>query len=171
MRVRFTLVLIASAFAVQAAAQPAMPARKPGLWKQTLASSQGGKAEPPMVSTICIDAAVDKAISVFGQNVGQTSCSSNTMSRTPTGYRFASVCKFPGSGTITSQGTASGDFNSNYKVVMNSVTSGASMAALNGASSTTITATWTGACPAGTKPGDMSMPGGMKVNVLTAMKR
>jgi len=169
MRVRLSLILITSAFAVQASAQPAMPSRKPGLWKQTLASSQGGKVQPPMVSTICINATVDKAISVFGQNAGQSACSSNTVSRTPTGYKFASVCKFPGAGTISSQGAASGDFNNNYKVVMTSVTTGAPMAALNGASSTTITATWAGACPAGTKPGDMTMPGGVKVNMLSAM--
>lgn len=169
MRVRLTLVLIASAFAVQAAAQPAMPSRKPGLWKQTIASAKAGKAQPPMVSTICMNAAVDKAMSVFGQNAGQSSCTSNTVSRTPTGYKFASVCKFPGAGTISSQGTASGDFNTSYKVVMNSVTTGAPMAAMNGASSTTITATWAGACPAGTKPGDMTMPGGIKVNMMSAM--
>lgn len=171
MRVRLTLVLIASAFAVQAAAQPAMPSRKAGLWKQTIASAKGGKAQPPLVSTICMDAKVDKAMSVFGQNAGQSSCSSNTVSRTPTGYKFGSVCKFAGAGTITSQGTASGDFNTNYKVVMNSVTTGASMAAMNGATSTTIAATWAGACPAGTKPGDMTMPGGIKINMLSAMAR
>jgi hypothetical protein len=171
MRVRFTLVLIASAFAVQAAAQPAMPSRKPGLWKQTIASSRAGKAQPPLVSTICMDPTVDKAMSVFGQNAGQSACSSNAVSRTPTGYKFGSVCKMGGAGTITSQGAASGDFNTNYKVVMNSVTTGASMAAMNGASSTTITATWAGACPAGTKPGDMTMPGGIKINMLSAMAR
>ncbi len=169
MHVRLTLVLIASAFAVQAAAQPAMPSRKAGLWKQTIASSKAGKAQPPMVSTICMDASVDKAMSVFGQNAGQSSCSGNTVSRTPAGYKFASVCKFPGAGTITSQGTASGDFHRNYTVIMNSVTTGASMAAMNGATATTITATWSGACPAGTKPGDMTMPGGIKVNMLSAM--
>jgi hypothetical protein len=54
-------------------------------------------------------------------------------------------------------------------VVMNSVTSGAPMAAMNGASTTTITATYAGACPAGTRPGDMTMPGGIKVNMLSAM--
>jgi hypothetical protein len=169
MRVRLTLILIASAVAVHAAAQPAMPARKAGLWKQTVASSKGGQAQPPLVSTICMNAAVDKAMSVFGQNAGQSTCSSNTVTRTPAGYRFASVCKFAGAGTISSQGTASGDFNTNYKVVMNSVTTGAAMAAMNGASSTTITATYAGACPAGSKPGDMTMPGGIKVNMLSAM--
>jgi hypothetical protein len=169
MRARLTLVLIASLFAGQAVAQPAMPSRKPGLWKQSIATSRGGQAQPPLVTTICLDAKVDKALSVFGHNAGQSSCSSNSVTRTPAGYRFASVCKFAGAGTISSQGTASGDFNTNYKVVMNSVTTGASMAAMNGATTTTITATWAGACPAGTRPGDMTMPGGIKVNMLSAM--
>jgi hypothetical protein len=171
MRLRVPLVLMASIFAVPAAAQPVLPSRKPGLWKQTIASSKGGNAQAPMVTTICMDASVDKAMSVFGQNAGRSSCSSNTVNRTPTGYKFSSTCKFAGAGTITTQGVATGDFNSNYKVAMNSVTSGASMAAMNGASATTIAAVWTGACPAGTKPGDMTMPGGIKVNMMSAMAR
>ena len=31
---------------------------------------------------------------------------------------------------------------------------------------TTQDGQWTGACPAGMKPGDMVMPGGMKMNIL-----
>ncbi len=171
MLLRVSLVLVAGLFAVQAAAQPALPSRKPGLWKQTISSAKGGAPQPPIVSTLCMDASVDKAMSVFGASAGQSSCTSNTVQRTPTGYKFASVCKFAGAGTISSQGVASGDFNSNYKVTMNSVTTGAAMAAMNGATSTTITATWAGACPAGTKPGDMTLPGGMKINMLSAMAR
>lgn len=171
MRLRLTLILIASAAAVQALAQSAMPARKPGLWKQTIASTQGGKAQPPVTSTICLDASVDKAMSLFGQNMGQGACSSNKVDRTPAGYRFASTCKFAGAGTVTTNGAASGDFSRSYKVAMNSVVSGAPMAAMNGPSSTTITAVWAGACPAGTKPGDMTMPGGIKVNMMSAMAR
>lgn len=171
MRLRLSLILIASAFSVQAMAQPVLPTRKAGLWKQTIASTHAGKAQPPMTTTICLDASVDKAMSVFSQNMGQNACSSNKVDRTPTGYRFASTCKFTGAGTVVTNGTASGDFNSNYKVAMNSVISGASMAAMNGPSSTTITAIWAGACPAGTKPGDMTMPGGIKVNMMTAMAR
>ena len=166
---RLSLVLIASAFAMQAAAQPAMPSRKPGLWKQTIASSHAGKAQPPVVATICLDASVDKAMSVFGQQAGQQMCSSNTVTRTPTGYSFASTCKLGASGTVTSKGTASGDFPKSYYVSMNSVMTGAPMAAMNGPCATTFTAVWQGACPAGTKPGDMTMPGGMKVNMVSAM--
>jgi hypothetical protein len=34
----------------------------------------------------------------------------------------------------------------------------------------TQTATWMGPCSAGMQPGDMIMPGGMKINALKAMK-
>lgn len=37
---------------------------------------------------------------------------------------------------------------------------------MNGSHDIDITATWAGACPAGVVPGDMMMPGGLKVNVL-----
>jgi hypothetical protein len=159
------VVLISLGLAGAAAAQQAPP-RKPGLWKQTIASSMNGKPQPPVNSTICLDAKVDRAMSVFGAGMSQQVCTSNTVTRTPTGYRFSSVCQMAG-GTIKSQGVGTGDFSSNYKVSMSSTTTGAPMASMNGTSSTNITASWAGACPAGQKPGDMVMPGGMKINVLS----
>jgi hypothetical protein len=171
MRLCLPLVLIASAFAVQAVAQPAMPSRKAGLWQQTITTGKAGKPQPPMVTTICLDASVDKAMSVFSQGAGQQSCTSNSVTRAGAGYRFASTCKFAGAGVINTQGTVSGDFGSAYSVQMNSVVTGAAMAAMNGASATTIAAKWLGACPAGSKPGDMTMPGGIKVNMMSAMAR
>lgn len=171
MRATLTLVLIASAFAVQAVAQPALPSRKPGLWQQTMSSGKPGQKPTPMVTTLCLDASVDKAVSIMGQGFGEKSCSSNSVTRAGAGYKFNSNCAFGGGGKIVTEGTVSGDFSSSYQVQMNSVVSGAPMAAMNGAAATTIAAKWMGACPAGTKPGDMTMPGGIKVNMLDAMKR
>jgi len=145
------------------------PARKPGLWKQTITSARAGQPSPPMTSTICLDASVDKTMGVFGNSMGRQVCSKNTVTRTATGYTFASVCQMGGAGTTTSQGSATGDFSRAYKVAMRSTTTGAAMAAMNGASTTTIDAAWSGPCPAGQKPGDMTMPNGMRVNMISMM--
>ena len=38
---------------------------------------------------------------------------------------------------------------------------------MNGEHAMTLEATWKGPCPADFKPGDMELPGGMKINMLT----
>ncbi len=166
--VLLTLAALGAASAGSAADFTAPP-RRAGLWKQTISSSKAGQAQPPMSSTICMDAAVDKAMSVFGAGAGRQACASNTITKTATGYRFASVCQMGPSGTISSQGVASGDFSKAYKVSMTSNTTGAAMAQMNGASATEISAVWAGPCPADQKPGDMVLPGGMKMNMLSLM--
>jgi hypothetical protein len=70
-----------------------------------------------------------------------------------------------GSGTVTSDGSATGDFSSHYKVEATAVTSGAPTPQANGAHKMSIEATWQGPCPADMKPGDMEMPGGTKINM------
>jgi hypothetical protein len=37
---------------------------------------------------------------------------------------------------------------------------------MNGSHKMVLDAVWQGPCPAGFKPGDMELPGGMKINVL-----
>nr|QQZ49522.1 hypothetical protein JKL49_21540 [Phenylobacterium glaciei] len=37
---------------------------------------------------------------------------------------------------------------------------------MNGPHKITVEAAWQGACPEGYKPGDMSLPGGIKINIL-----
>ena len=44
--------------------------------------------------------------------------------------------------------------------------SGASARHMNGVHAMTIEATWKGPCPADLKPGDMVLPGGMKINMM-----
>ena len=142
------------------------PARKPGLWKQTMTS-----AGRTMVSTICLDAATDRKMSAFGQQAGQQSCSKNAMMPVPGGWRFESVCSMGSSGTISAVGTASGNFQSRYVVKARSTTAGAKVAAMNGIHEMTLESVWSGACPPGTVPGDMTMPGGMKMNILKLPSR
>lgn len=138
-----------------------MPARKPGLWTQTV-----NTGDMTQTSKICIDATVDKAMSVMGSQMSKEMCSKNEITAAAGGYAFESVCQVgSGMGTTTSKGTVTGDFNSKYTVAAETTVSGANAAQMNGAHKMTLEATWTGPCPAGFQPGDMELPGGMKMNI------
>jgi len=161
----------ASASAPAAAAAPATPAgppsRKAGLWEQKI--STGGMQQ---TMKMCLDAATDQKMKWWGSQAqhGKSDCEQQSVTPHPGGgWDFHAVCNMGESGTITSDGSATGDFGSHYKVEMTSVTTGSPMAQANGTHKTSIEATWTGPCPAGMKAGDMEMPGGMRINMTDAM--
>ena len=145
------------------------PSRKAGLWEQTMSSDR-------MNQTIkmCLDDATDSKMKWWGsQERGKTNCDEEKI--TPHlggGWDFHSVCKMGESGTITSDGQATGDFNSHYTVTVNSTTAGSPMPQANGPHKMTIDAVWKGACPAGWRAGDMELPGagGMRINMVDAIE-
>lgn len=144
------------------------PKRKPGLWAQTVST-----AGMTQTSKLCLDEATEAKMSVWGQQMGQDMCARNVITPTAGGWSFDSECAMTGAGTIKTTGTATGDFNSKYVVKATSTTSGSSMAQANGTHEMEVTATYEGPCPAGMKPGDMTLPGGMTVNInqMTAKKK
>ena len=148
--------------AVKAPVSMTPPARKAGLWEQTISTGK-------MVQTsrICFSDELNKKMTVWGQQGGKTDCSEQSFSRTLTGWKFRSTCDLGASGTIHSEGETKGDFGSHYTVNMKSSTTGAAAAQMNGEHTMTLKATWKGPCPADFKPGDMELPGGMKINMLT----
>jgi hypothetical protein len=143
-----------------------LPSRKAGLWEQTLNSDRGeGKGIHQTVS-MCLDAAFDQKMKVWGSQAGKSNCSEEHISRhLGGGYEFHSVCAMGESGTITSDGEATGDFGSHYTVNVTSTTAGSPMAQANGVHKMSIEASWKGPCPADMKPGDMRMAGGMTINM------
>ncbi|MGZ6038998.1 MAG: DUF3617 domain-containing protein [Phenylobacterium sp.] len=145
-----------------------LPSRRAGLWEQTLSSDREDKAGKGIQQTIsmCIDAAFDQKMKVWGSQAGKSECSEQSVkTHLGGGWDFHAVCKMGESGTVTSDGAATGDFNSHYKVEVNSVTTGSPMAQANGAHKMTIEATWKGPCPADMKAGDMRMGNGMTINM------
>ena len=66
--------------------------------------------------------------------------------------------------TVKSHAEITGDFNSAYTVKSTSNSTGAP-AGVPRDSTATIEAKWLGACKADQKPGDIIMPGGMKINL------
>jgi hypothetical protein len=143
------------------------PTRKAGLWTQTIATGQVNQT-----IKMCLDAAADAKMKWWGSSQAGKSSNCTEEKVTPHlggGWDFHSVCKTGESGTVTSDGSATGDFGSHYKVEVNSVTSGSAMEQANGTRKVSIEATWDGPCPADMKPGDMVLPGGMKLNAMGAM--
>ena len=150
-----------AATAGQAAAAP--PARKPGLWVQTVKSGDMSQR-----AQVCIDAATDAKISLFGAQAGAGRCAGNRV--TPAaggGWAFESVCDMGSGGTTTTKGVATGDMASHYRLTATSTTTGAQAAQMNGAREMSLEAAWQGPCPAGMKPGDMTLDGGVTINLLT----
>jgi hypothetical protein len=151
-----------------AAAALTPPPRKAGLWEQKIST-----AGMNQTMKMCLDESVDQKMKWWGsqaQKSGDSGCEQERVTpHAGGGWDFHAVCKMGESGTVTSDGAATGDFSSHYKVDINSVTTGSPMAQANGAHKTTIEATWMGPCPTGMVAGDMEMPGGMKINMLHAM--
>ena len=156
----------ATVSAPTAAAGP--PARKAGLWEQKISAES-----MQQTMKMCLDATTDQKMKWWGSQAprgGKSDCAQQTVTPHPGGgWDFHAVCAMGESGTVTSDGSATGDFGSHYKVEVTSVTTGSPMPQANGAHKTTIEATWMGPCPAGMKPGDMELPGGMRINTTEAM--
>ena len=150
----FALLPTSGAIAVE------LPVRKAGLWEMKVLS---GGSVPEMTMQQCTDATTDKDMATAMSPVAKDICSKQDIQKTATGYATDSVCGVAGM-TIKSKAEITGDFNSAYTVKSTSHTEGG-MAGAPRDSTSTIEAKWLGACKADQKPGDIMMPGGMKMNI------
>jgi hypothetical protein len=110
----------------------------------------------------CTDETTDREMSTAFAPMSKDICSKKDIQKTATGYVSDSMCGF-GNASITTHSEITGDFNSAYTVKS---TSHSDRGAAGSADHlTTIEAKWLGACQPDQKPGDMVMPGGMKMNI------
>src|ERR1700719_186347 len=120
-----------------------MPIRKAGLWEMKVVRS--GSPTPEMTMQHCTDESTDKDMSSTFSPMAKEMCSKQDTQKTATGYVSDSVCKV-GAMSITSH-------------------SEGGSAGVPRDSTTTVEAKWLGACKPDQKPGDIVMPGGLKMNV------
>ena len=153
------LSLLAAVPATGAAAAE-LPQRKAGLWDMKMVRT--GSPIPDMTMQHCTDASTDKQMST-SFSPGKDSCAKQDIQKTATGYVSDSVCTVAGM-TVTSHAEITGDFNSAYTVKSTSHSERSGGQTRD--STTTVEAKWLGACKADQKPGDIVMPGGMKMNIL-----
>ncbi len=142
---------------VGAAGAVELPVRKAGLWEMKVL--RAGSPSPEMTMQQCTDETTDKDMSTAMGPMGKEMCSKQDIQKTATGYVTDSICGIAGV-TIASHAEITGDFNSAYTVKS---TARSDRGPASG--TTTIEAKWLGACKADQKPGDIVMPGGMKMNI------
>lgn len=149
--------------AVQTPPRPAaLPDRAPGLWEQTVSSDGVSQT-----SQLCLDQAVAERFTVWGQNAGREGCAeARVAARAGGGFDFTADCELGENGRSSTQGTVTGDLARAYKVSARHTVSGAKSPQMNGRHDMTLNAVWKGPCPAGMKPGDVKLPGGLKINML-----
>ena len=145
-------------------AQAAWPKRKPGLWTQTMTLKEQGFSRD---FRYCIDAASDEKLGLDSQGAN-AQCTKGQPARTADGgWTITSACDMGPAGQTQSTIQVSGDFDSRYVMEIATTTTGAAQPAMNGQHRMTMTAEWSGACPEGWVGGDVEMPGGMRMNLLT----
>ena len=138
-----------------------LPMSKAGLWEMKVLRT--GTPVPDVTMQHCTDETTDKEMSAAASPMAKEMCSKQDIQKTATGYVSDSVCGIAGM-SIKSHAEISGDFNSAYTVKSTSHSEGGPSGAARD-SATTIEAKWLGACKADQKPGDIMMPGGMKMNI------
>ena len=138
-----------------------LPTRKAGLWEMKMVRT--GSPMPEMTMQHCTDQTTDKAMSSTFSPMSKDICSKNDIQKTATGYTTDSVCTVSGM-SVTTHSETSGDFNSAYTVKVSSHSQGGPAGSQRD-TTMTLEAKWLGACKADQKPGDIVMPGGMKMNV------
>jgi hypothetical protein len=144
-----------------AAAAVDLPTRKAGLWEIKMIRT--GSPMPDATMQHCTDETTDKQMTSNLSPMSKDACSKNDIVKTATGYSGDSVCSVAGM-SMTSHTEVTGDFNSAYTVKVTSHREGGPGGAARD-TVMTMEAKWLGACKADQKPGDMVMPGGMKMNI------
>ncbi len=135
-----------------------IPTRKPGLWEVKM--SFDGKGMPAQTMQQCADAETDVALR-SPPGSGADMCPKPVMKRSGDTMTMDSTCTIEGKKSQTHM-VITGSFESAYtmkvSIKSDSVPGGGEM-------SMTMDAKWLGACRPDQRPGDLIMPGGMKMNI------
>ncbi|MBW8882501.1 MAG: DUF3617 family protein [Asticcacaulis sp.] len=139
---------------------------KAGAWQMTTAVAGMPKG---MVSTMCLDETLSKKFSELGSSVrGDMDCSNKSVSRTGNTIDIAATCK-QADRTVDSKIHVEMQGENAYHQTVESTFDPPLMG--KSSATTTVDGKWLGTCESqGLKPGDMVMPGGMKMNIADMKK-
>ena len=98
--------------------------------------------------------------------MAQAACSKRDVRQSGTTTTIDATCTLAGK-TAKSHSVITGSFDSAYTMTVTSQGD----ALPSGSMTMTMAAKWLGPCAADQKPGDMIMPGGIKLNILEMQKR
>jgi Protein of unknown function (DUF3617) len=136
-----------------------LPKRKSGLWEIKTTMAGMPAQQGPMQA--CVDEKSDDLTQQSAEAEAQKNCSKSEVRRDGERYVIHSVCKF-GQTTATTDGVFAGSFDSAYRADMKTAYN-PPMAGMSEAKMS-MEAKWLGPCKPGQKPGDVFLPGGMKIN-------
>jgi hypothetical protein len=142
------------------------PSRKAGLWEISTSMNMMGRAINQTMKQ-CIDAKTDEKLMAAGQNAqaqAGVDCTTPVFKKSGQKYTTDISCKTNGM-TMVMKSSMEGDFTSSY-TGETTITYDPPLPVM-GEQVVTLSAHWVGPCTAGQKPGDMVMPNGQTMNVLT----
>jgi hypothetical protein len=151
--------------ACSAAWAQGVPTRKPGLWEVTLLAPEGAPAQRPIAVKQCTDKAHDAEV-LLSVAPGQENCKRPQVRREKGRYHIETACavhdvpvhtRFELSGNLQSR------YQGHYEVRYEKTFRPGSQTRTE---SRRFEGRWLSACTADMKPGDMTLPNGVMVNVL-----
>lgn len=143
------------------AAPVAKPQRKAGLWVQTTTVQN----LPPQTLRVCTSPDVEASLPWWGRVAQSGACTETKGAQNPDGtWTIAARCEAGAAGVSNITGSGKGDFNSHYEVDLQMITVNAADPQLNGARKISNVFEYKGDCPADWSPGDVEVPGGMRMN-------
>lgn len=140
-----------------------VPARKAGLWEvRTVIGNRSGAG---LTVRQCVDGETDAMMLSMTGPFADTACPSREVRRSGDTVTVEAACT-----AMNKAGTAraviTGSFERAYEMTVTA--QGAGMP--GGTITMTMTGTWLGACTDGQKPGDVVMPGGVRLNIRDMRK-
>ena len=110
--------------------------------------------------SLCVGAGSEDRYNLFEQMTMFAECSQKELTRTGSGWRFATRCDLGAGMTSEAQGTISGDFRQRFRVEQTILFEGSPRTG-------TILGQWKGECPAPYRPGDLvDADGDVLMNLL-----
>jgi hypothetical protein len=124
-----------------------------------------GSPARPIVTKICIDAAVQKEMLDLGMGSMKQMCAKNDIRRDGNRMYGEAECKL-GESTMKSKSVTTFTGDTAYRTEVKATYEPPFMG--RSSATTAIDAKWTGACPAGVKAGDVILPDGKTMNIHAA---
>jgi hypothetical protein len=156
---RLLPAVILLAVAADAAAVD-LPRRRSGLWEVTTVVPG---SPPSPAAQLCIDETTDDLAKQLGQ--GAVACSKQEIRADGAAFVVDSVCKL-GESTATTTSRVTGSFDTSYQVDIATAYDPPLMGMREGKAK--VNAKWTGPCGPAQRPGDMTLPNGMTINIFDA---
>ena len=159
--IRIAAALLLAAVSAAPASATDLPARKPGLW-EVRTSIEGS----PHALTVqqCIDASTDQMLQSNAGPFSAAACPDREVKKSDASMTIDSRCTFDGK-PASAHALVTGSLDSAYTMTVTSEGGGLPAVKM------TIESKWLGTCPADQKPGDVTMAGGVKINVPELQKR